>query len=662
MKFLPRFLFTGPLLFAFAYILSSGLRDNPILLALYVKGLAVAFLLITAAMPRFSVKILGVAICLAPMLGANALSLLVVAWLFAAECSRIWSGADVAAPTATERVTFLGILLIVVLCVCAAIRSVFLDVDFVILSSIARAGGLGALLNYILSSTSSWQPLPLFIGGYIFSLLLYETLCYFHRAGLDPFRNLFSGIGVGAALSVVVFFAQYLELHYLFSLNQSAFWRFTERYSASFSDPNAFGIMAVLLVPILLVQARQRTLLYLIPAILIVVILPWSGSRTAWLGLILWLAYYAVVAERRSHSEVLKRVATFAFAGAVLLGLLVGNPSVNDRLQKFDLAPGVSRVLATLHWDKGSERLKSRYLYARIAFEVWQDNALGGVGLGKFYEEQEDAAQRIGETLGEWRDNANNLYLHVLAEAGLLGLWILALASFFIFQAIGKRKGEYLSEDTERRYLFLSRSLLAVMLLLFTTGPHVFFEEVRYLLFALIALGVCSAPEIKGVALRRSRNQLFLAALFAPILYSISFIVSTPKHRPLGFYNLETTSTGAVRWTASEAYLSLCPTTPGASREFAFNAPRGDLSNQPLQIEVYRKQANEWKLLQTVGFRQSGWFNVSVPGSNLVQPSERYRFNVNSLWNPASGNEDGKGDPRWLGVMLKWPEEVCAFR
>ena len=384
---------------------------------------------------------------------------------------------------------------------------------------------------------------------------------------------------------------------------------------------------------------------------------PWSGSRSFWLGIVTWLGWWWVTAKRRRRRfDILLGV-----LGLVMLPLL-GYPPWNNLLQKYLSVPGLNRVLKTLNWDQAAEMFQSRALFTHLAVAVGQMNPITGVGLTRFYEEQNEAARSLGLDLHGWRDNANNFYLQVCAELGVLGFAITSFSLYLFWHALrGEIRGDNwraAASDSRRRELYvrLARCSLLTLLILWVTGPHTAFPEVRYLAAAFIGIagaGVVFGPEKKVLPI--TWGCFFVLVLVSSFL--VLFSSFTRKTQTLaGVYAVENGEDGPYFWTGKRGVFSFCG-LPSPSPRLELRALNPNLRKKPLEVVIAAEGSPDNRAETSIILIDDTWTTISPP----PLPAPVYRVAVSiapdRTWSPSEGVPDG--DPRWLGVMVKQPDGLC---
>ena len=209
----------------------------------------------------------------------------------------------------------------------------------------------------------------------------------------------------------------------------NAYWRDIGRLSGSFTDPNALGVGAALLVPVALAAffgektATGGRIAAGLVLVLVVPALEASGSRSGFLLL-------GVAAALAVAGLVRARVVRLRLVGLGLAAALLVAAAVWPFLPKGgSVAAGglVSRLVASTRSGSLERSLTQRTVFWRGAFDVIAEEPLSGCGLGGFVYE---FPVRFGERHEPvtFTDNPTNALLDVAAECGVPAL-LLALAA-----------------------------------------------------------------------------------------------------------------------------------------------------------------------------------------------------------------------------------------
>ena len=412
-----------------------------------------------------------------------------------------------------------------------------------------------------------------------------------HRTSARAFTQ---GVIAGTVLALPLLLGQILGVSWL--AETSPFWRHVGRLSGTFSDPNAWGVYTLCLVPLLLHNRR-----YLLAALWFGLSL-FSGSRllvlgAGLLGLILLLSSLRRIREFEYHLKVRPVIV----GGTILIFLLSLMMSFG-----WEVPIPLQRQLAALDVTRILDTFDSRMKFWRIAADVWRQWPLMGVGLNTFPIVLTSHAATLGNDLNFWVDNPNSTYLWLLAEMGVVGFLSLVLGGFEL------KLNESLS------WILLSAVLVLVLVLQF--GPHIFFVE-----FAVLASLLFSKVFARTQVL--SFKGLEKALIFVMIL-------SWSMYGQYGWYSWEREGPFAQRWSAPQ------------SRAY-FGCQAGVVAFQIRTIANRRVQIRSAYEQLDLSLGAGMWHNVELHCNSTL----RVGFNVEDSWIPATSGFDG--DWRLLGVQLR---------
>jgi O-antigen ligase len=197
------------------------------------------------------------------------------------------------------------------------------------------------------------------------------------------------------------------------------------RIAGPLSDPNFYAQILVPLVPLALCRLwnESSVRLKLIAAYALGVIslaLVFTYSRGGALALAVVLLLAAINKKFKLQ---------YLFLGLIIVTplLLFVPKEFEGRLNTLNqLIPGQNE--ATVDADTS---FQERTLLMRVAWEMFSDHPILGVGAGNYSEHYEDYAQRVGSTVSSYEDFGqrrfpHSLYLQIAAETGLAGLLLFA--------------------------------------------------------------------------------------------------------------------------------------------------------------------------------------------------------------------------------------------
>jgi O-antigen ligase len=337
-----------------------------------------------------------------------------------------------------------------------------------------------------------------------------------HRSALS---GLLAGAIVASCLTLVVVTApQWSVIH----ANRSSIWNRLGRISATFTDPNAFGLCAFLIGGVLYEEGARRMRLAGIFRVVGGVMLAlgiFSGSRSYVLALltcllwILWTRWPKI------------RLPLVCGVGALLL---VSNVPALLSWTATSLPTSFSRAFHSLSLHSAPDAWYSRFTFWRLALYAAQSMPLVGVGVGRFSQEVHGLATLHQIPLHGWVDNANSWYLTLLAEGGILGV-----ASFFVSGWWFCRSG--------RPQCGISTLWCKIFAILLIFGPHLFFWEVGV---TFILLG--------------SQVYRYKGSPYSPLVGTLAVVGAIALHSLFfaderGVYGWQHDTSGWFRWSQKEA-------------------------------------------------------------------------------------------------------------
>jgi len=659
-------------LFGVAAIFLCSIKPHPsylLLLSIFVPFISGGLALVS---DRGAYISLGIALCVLPLFGAGTLNLFILGWVGGVYVLRTMFGVPYASIdlAGSREIVSWALFLFLLPLVCSAGVTISADFDSAVILAIFRSQGLAGLYGYLSSAEVTWFRALNSAAGSIVGVLLFFSVLSAANVRQN-FQDLLLGLCVGSLLAIGFLIGQLTEAHAFFFSNMNPFWDYVGRYPATFTDPNAFGVMTMLIMPALLGCAvGRRGPVYAFLAVLIFCFSIWSGSRTMYLGLVIWGMLFLQYLVR--HTQ--RRELTFAlWIGAAFFSIfvfLLGYPAVNEQLQKAIPYPGAVRMLSTIHWGEAEGMFFSRRTYSKIAYATWQKSPLAGIGLERFFSEQQRVMKTLNIDLGQWRDNANNYYLQVLAEEGVLGLSLVFVSVSLLALALLSPQRKVLLDTDQiepaavERSFFVCRSLMLVMAITLVTGPHLNFPEVRYLVMLLLAVSASRPIVVRGSFLKVVRAISLSMALLFPPLFSVAVARGIDKTLSTGFYAAEESGAVHIAWTVDRARLFLCEPYPGAVH-LRIRAGNPDISRRPLHVALFERDPRErgplrLDRLQPVRIKlvNNDWIDVEVPVSAPFSPARQLiEIRVERLWSPRASQSGN--DPRALGVMVELPDEMC---
>ncbi|MCB0334107.1 MAG: O-antigen ligase family protein, partial [Bdellovibrionales bacterium] len=242
-----------------------------------------------------------------------------------------------------------------------------------------------------------------------YRLFLFFLLLLFFVSHRDVREVVLKGLLWGTAPAILIACGEHVWGESGLFVQHNEFWKLVGRYSGSFQDPNAFGVSAALLMALWLsTKGEVARPLVLVTCLTLFVLALFSGSRTFFIFLVVFAFFFLY--------EVSRKTTLRALLGLVILFVAI--------LASYFLIPGFSQALPV-----GAQRLLrsfdpahlwtslgSRVIFSRIAFFMWKDAPLFGIGPNHFKQLAIPYGERVGYPLGIWTDNPNNFYLDLLVQ------------------------------------------------------------------------------------------------------------------------------------------------------------------------------------------------------------------------------------------------------
>jgi O-antigen ligase len=233
---------------------------------------------------------------------------------------------------------------------------------------------------------------------------------------------------------------------------------FEPRIAGPLGDPNFFAQVLLLLAPLaLIVAGEERRPAARAAALAVAALTVGAAVLTYSRGGALALAFVLILTLLARPFRA-KQVALGGLALALALAALVPAGFARRLSTIAEVLPGQQEVL---HPDSSFEQ---RRLLTQVAWRIFLDHPLLGVGAGNYTSHFDEYAEEVGslsreyEELGE-QHYPHNLYLEIAAETGLLGLAAFGAAVVACFAALrsarraalasGRREGAALARGFE---------------------------------------------------------------------------------------------------------------------------------------------------------------------------------------------------------------------
>lgn len=506
-----------------------------------------------------------------------------------------------------------------------------------------------------------------YIGGILWFVLLVPLLRDRRTA-----NRCLAGLAIALSLSLGFGFFQLWGNSALG--NRGFFVRF-HRINALFSDPNALGISLAAVFSLLLAMAfvsrKRRLVLFGIPLLAVVFLLPSIGSRSGFLGVMGSAAIFVFLGFiRKGKGGRIRRLGLLAAAG-VLLAAVVGFTVLNrgsSLWQRFEqgLSSGASG-------QTQAGILHNRLQFWESAWGMWRDYPLHGVGIGAFtpelpnYYVKDDIIpvlpfsyyRKAGPDEKVAVDSAGNYYLQVASELGTPGLLLLG---WILLLIVGRVRRMPLPGPSGPKNEWLGIGAAAgvlAMLAMFMFGTHTLNFEVQLVFWLNVAFLFAGGRETRaGYRPGKARLAGGALLLYGLVLGWSSFhSLSTGARsrdfgidQEYGFYAPEKSEGRVFRWTGATAGFTIPVRGPALTVPVLASHPGIQKSPLRVQVDLANHLSRNPQRLTDFQIDHSRWQNLTLDLPPGTQKMALLIFRIERTWRPSA--EIGSGDERDLGIAV----------
>jgi len=312
------------------------------------------------------------------------------------------------------------------------------------------------------------------------------------------------------------------------------------------------------------------------------------------------------------------------------------------------------------------ERILGRRLTYRwkMAGYMMADYPLTGVGTGAFIIESSNYSEIHNIRFRE-SESAENYFLQVGSELGILGLFFSLWIFWEIFKQIKRSLGKYLVQD-RWKYIQLGISCgLFSIFLIFLVHTFIGSYEIKYTFWLLAALIFCLSRSEKEPEEKLHFSKIFkilsiiLIVVFGAVhlwnsTHSLSLKSRTEQlglKQEFGLDKLEKTDDGReFRWTRGYGGLAIKVKKPVI--EIPLLASHPDIRKKPVKVKIYlvKDFFKKKELLDEMVLKESIWKTYEYNIPEEVNQEFILLIKVNRTWNPQKAL--GAPDPRNLGVAV----------
>lgn len=513
-----------------------------------------------------------------------------------------------------------------------------------------RAGG--AVMSSIFSGLS-------YLSGFLFFLVVFNTI-----KTREFLTKILWTLSLSASLT---FLFGFIQNHHSLKFGNSPFFVAMGRINSTFKDPNSFGLFVAAFIPVLIglgLSDKKRRPVWGILLILALLVFPPIGSRSAMLGLGLGLVLFlflslmtAKISQKKRWTYLILVVIVFCVVTGIFMITAKGSNLYLRIQQNLSLIFKPSTLNQVV--DVG------RMEFWRTAVELMRNYPLGGVGLGAFIIELPNYTKLRGYAAGH-TDSAENYYLQIASEMGLIGLLVGLWLLFEVFRMLRTNLRSLGDEGPDRFILFgLTAALLVVFVNLFFHS-YIGAFDVKYFVWLLVGLA-CLFPRLDGPAQvfsASSGRRFWISAgivliAFAAVqlwnsTHSLSLVQTTLRldlEQNFGLYPEEVDAQeGKFNWTHQEAGISF--ENKRQPVIVPLRATHPGIDRYPVKVQIFRTDAvfNRAELIEEIDLNSAQWFFYEYSPGTLSDARIFLKFQVDRVWQP--WKLQGVPDRRWLGIAI----------
>lgn len=440
--------------------------------------------------------------------------------------------------------------------------------------------------------------------------------------------------------------------------------------NATFKDPLSYGAYLSILISVILAAVFAfKGIIRLFSCLLFILalfILPQTGSKSGLTGALISLLFFLIFiliinTDRKklksiSFRKIIGFVTAFVLIIAVVFSILISSKESE-----------AYKRLTELKYRYGGleEAVRIRLNQWRMAAYMMRDYPLTGVGIGAYIIELPNYAETHKGRYRKWTDSAENYFLQVGSDLGLLSLFLSLWIFWEIFKQIKRSLREYFFRG-KWKYIQIGISCGIISLSLnFIVHTYIGSYEIKYTFWLLVALIFCLSRmrKEKEEKIHFSKNfriwGILLIILFCGVhiwnsTHSLSLKNRTEQleiKQNFGLYKKEKTEDGReFSWTRSYGGLTIKIEKPIIQIPMLASHP--DIRINPVKVKIWliKDFFKQKELLDEIILREPRWgtYEYHIPkelGQELI-----LLIKVSRTWNPLKTL--GAPDPRNLGVAL----------
>jgi O-antigen ligase len=280
------------------------------------------------------------------------------------------------------------------------------------------------------------------------------------------------------------------------------------RINSTLNDPNTFSNYLCLVFPLFIgfgyyfySYKKYFSILYFVLGVLVLVILPYTGSRAGFIGIMLVTLFYMFylrnvltlkIIRKTNKSKLLINCISYLILLIILFVVVFGAFIAVVKIGISEESPsGFKRIARNIdYFVRGYNRItiyNNRDKLWKQAINMFLDRPITGVGIGLYLFELPNYNLKFYGNPRIVFDNPLNLYLEILSE---MGIFQLAIYIWFLVEIILFFKNTYIKlVNNKFKFLILNIFLsFSVMLIIYIFSGVTSSFAVRYIFFILVGI------------------------------------------------------------------------------------------------------------------------------------------------------------------------------
>jgi O-antigen ligase len=497
-----------------------------------------------------------------------------------------------------------------------------------------------------------------YLSGFCFFLILYNTL-----KSEDFVKKLLAVLSIGMLIAILFAFVQ---KYYSISLGNTSFWVNQNRINATFKDPNSFGVVLASFLPLLtglILSFRRHTKYFLFFLLALgLFALTFTGSRSGLLGLGISSLVFFLLSMAAGGWSVKKRLIFGFSVFVVIVSLFL---SFNFFLARTNLYKRIGWSLDTIAKQGSLNRLFTHKLvFWAAGLNMIKEYPLTGVGEGAYVVELPNYFYKMGKAF-QYTDSAENYFVQVGSELGLIGLFIALWMFYEIANEIRKKWKKFQLKGRNHFILIGAISAVVSFFTNFFFHSYIGSYEVIYLFWLLVAcIFFLSRDELKSKSGESRGSKFKIAAVILPVLFGAVFLWCSTHSlsiesrtrefkwdQDFGLYNNERDDRGFdYQWTKKTAGISM--DNLGSRMIIPVMASHPDIAKKPVRVNVYSADPyfKKEELVTEIILENSVWQDVEFDTSILPKGKIHLILETDRTWQPSK--HLGIPDSRSLAVKI----------